>query len=384
MHLGGLVMSLTKYKVGNLLETVDERNNLGIREFYGVNIDKEFMPTAANTTGLDESKYKIIKRNRFVYSGMQTGRDECIRISMYNQDSPILVSPAYTTFEVNDTDLLLPQYLFMYFLSKEKDRYGAFCSDGSIRSNLDWDAFCDIEIMLPTISIQQKYVEVYNSMLVNQQCYEKGLDDLSLLCHSFVDNLRKTVPHHCLGEYISKCEESNEQLLYGVEDVKGISIEKRFIDTKANMTDVSLKPYAVVNPNEFAYVTVTSRNGEKISVARNDSNRSYICSSSYIVFKINNADKLLPEYLSLLFDRSEFNRYARFHSWGSARETFDWETMCDVRIPIPDIEVQRSIVDIYKVYNTRKEINEKLKAQLKDICPILIKGSIEEAKKLRE
>ena len=89
---------------------------------------------------------------------------------------------------------------------------------------------------------------------------------------------------------------------------------------------------------------------------------------------------MLPEYLSLLFERSEFNRYARFHSWGSARETFDWDTMCEVRIPVPDIDVQHSIVDIYKAYNIRKEINEKLKAQLKDICPILIKGSIEEAK----
>lgn len=380
MHLGGLGMSLTKYKVGSLLETVDERNDLGIRDFYGVNIDKEFMPTAANTTGLDESKYKLMRRNRFVYSGMQTGRDECIRISMYNHDVPILVSPAYITFEVKSTNLLIPEYLFMYFLSKEKDRYGAFCSDGSIRSNLDWDAFCDIEIMLPPISIQQKYVDIYNAMLTNQQCYEKGLDDLSFLCHSFVETLRKTVQHHCLGEYISKCEESNEQLLYGKERVRGISVEKKFIDTKANMTDVSLKPYMLVRPSEFAYVADTSRRGDKIALARNNSDDTYICSSAYTVFKINDQSKLLPEYLSLLFDRSEFNRYARFHSWGSARETFDWDAMCEVRIPVPSIDVQQSIVDIYKAFNSRKEINEKLKTQLKDICPILIKGSIEEAK----
>ena len=275
---------------------------------------------------------------------------------------------------------MLPEYLSILFERPEFDRYARYHSWGSARETFDWQTFCEYEIELPPISIQQKYVDIYNAMLTNQQCYEKGLDDLSLLCHSFVEKLRKTVWHHRLGEYISKCEESNEQLLYGVEDVKGISIEKRFIDTKANMTDVSLKPYAVVNPNEFAYVTVTSRNGEKISVARNDSNRSYICSSSYIVFKIDNTDKLLPEYLSLLFDRSEFNRYARFHSWGSARETFDWDAMCEVRIPVPSIDVQQSIVDIYKAFNSRKEINEKLKAQLKDICPILIKGSIEEAK----
>lgn len=88
MHLGGLVMALTKYKIEQLVTIVDERNNLGIRDFYGININKEFMPTVANTEGLDETKYKVVRKNRFVYSGMQTGRDECIRISMYNNDTP--------------------------------------------------------------------------------------------------------------------------------------------------------------------------------------------------------------------------------------------------------------------------------------------------------
>ena len=111
-------MALTKYKVGELIKIVDEKNNLGIRNFYGININKEFMPTAANTEGLDENKYKVVRKNRFVYSGMQTGRDECIRVSMYNKDDPILVSPAYTTFEVVATDIVIPLYFFMRFFSK--------------------------------------------------------------------------------------------------------------------------------------------------------------------------------------------------------------------------------------------------------------------------
>lgn len=92
----------------------------------------------------------------------------------------------------------------------------------------------------------------------------------------------------------------------------------------------------------------------------------------------------MPEYLSMFFNRTEFDRYARFHSWGSARETFTWDDLIKVEIPIADITVQKSIADIYKVYKERKGINEKLKAQIKDICPILIKGSIEEAKKTKE
>lgn len=143
------------YKLGELITLIDERNNLGIRDFYGININKEFMHTVANTEGLDEVNYKVVRKNRFVYSGMQTGRDGCIRISMYNNDNPILVSPAYTTFEVTATDITLPTYFFMIFLSKEKDRYGAFCSDGSIRSNLDWDVFCDIDIVLPPLQVSK-------------------------------------------------------------------------------------------------------------------------------------------------------------------------------------------------------------------------------------
>lgn len=376
MHLGGLGMKLTKYKLRSLLETVDERNNLGIREFYGVNIDKEFMPTAANTIGLDESKYKLMRRNRFVYSGMQTGRDECIRISMYNHDAPILVSPAYTTFEVKSKDLLIPEYLFMYFLSKEKDRYGAFCSDGSIRSNLDWDTFCDIEIMLPPISIQQKYVDIYNALLKNQQCYESGLNDLKLTCDAYIENLRHSMVSEEIGNYIVRKNDKN--IDNKIKNILGLSTSKEFRVPQSRVNKKNLGGYKIVKPFEFAFVPTTDT-WKVLAFAINIYNEPIVVSPIYEVFSVC-AEKLLPEYLALWLRREEFDRYARFHSWGSARENFSWDAMREVRIPIPDIDVQKSIVDIYKAFNSRKEINEKLKAQLKSICPILIKGSIEEAK----
>lgn len=203
-------MALTKLKIGSLITPVDERNSYGIREFYGININKEFMPTAASTDGLDESKYKVVRKNRFVYSGMQTGRDECIRISMYTKDDPIIVSPAYTTFEVTATDVILPLYFFMLFLSKEKDRLGWFYSDSSIRANLDWEVFCDIELNLPPIPVQRKFVEIYSAMLANQQSYERGLDDLKLVCDAYIEDLRRRMPSTPIGPYISECNERNE------------------------------------------------------------------------------------------------------------------------------------------------------------------------------
>ena len=236
-------MGLTKYKIGQLVTVVDERNNLGIRDFYGININKEFMPTVANTEGLDEAKYKVVRKNRFVYSGMQTGRDECIRISMYNNDTPILISPAYTTFEVTATDVMLPLYFFMKFLSKEKDRYGAFCSDGSIRSNLDWEVFCDIDIVLPPVQIQQKYVDVYNAMLANQQSYERGLENLKLVCDAYIEDLRREMPCEAIGVYIEEFNQKNEIGL-NLDSVRGIATSKEFIDTKANMDGASWQRYA--------------------------------------------------------------------------------------------------------------------------------------------
>lgn len=371
-------MALKKYKLDELISVVDERNNLGIRDFFGINIDKEFMPTVANTEGLDETKYKVVRRNRFVYSGMQTGRDECIRVSMYNCDKPILVSPAYTTFEVTATDKVIPLYFFMKFLSKEMDRYGAFCSDGSIRSNLDWDVFCDIEIDLPSLDVQQKYVNIYNAMLKNQQAYERGLEDLKLVCDGYIEDLRREMPCEKIGGYI---EEYNVRNNVGmtIDAVRGIATSKEFIDTKANMDGVPLTNYKIVKPNMIAFISDTSRRGDKISLALNQSDDSYLVSSISTVVKTEES-KLFSEYLFLFLTRNEFDRYSRFNSWGSARETFTLEDMKEVEIPIPDIEIQKSIVNISKCYNGRKRINERMKAQIKDICPILIKGSINESK----
>ncbi len=371
-------MGLTKRRIGELVSPVDERNrDSSIVSFFGININKEFMPTVANTATINSRNYKVVRKGRFVFSGMQTGRDECIRIGFYDKDEPIVVSPAYTTFEVSSGDVV-PEFFFMLFKRKEMDRLGWFLSDSSIRSNLDWERFCDIEIILPPLPIQQKYVAIYNAMLANQQAYESGLNDLKMTCDAYVERLRHEMPHEAIGQHIILSDSRNSDLKYGATDVKGISIEKRFIETKADMRGVPLRLYKLVKPDSFAYVTVTSRNGEKISLAYNRSEDTYLCSSSYVVFEVTNTSILIPSYLHIFFCRPEFDRYSRFSSWGSARETFNWDDMCEVKIPIPDINVQRSIVNIYSAYIDRREINERLKTQIKEICPILIKGALQE------
>lgn len=387
MHLGGLVMGLTKYKMGELIELVFDTNSellYGADDVRGMTITKEIIPTKADVTGTDLSKFLVVHPGEFIYNPRTHGKR--IGFGYNNTNNSFIISWNNIAFKVKDTMLtiVLADYLFLHFKRDEWDREACFQSWGSSTEVFSWDTLCDMNVELPSLEVQQKYVDVYNAMLSNQQCYERGLDDLKLVCDAYIDALRKKLPHERLCEYIALSDTKNENLEYGLDSVRGISIEKRFIDTKANMEGVSLRPYAIVRPNEFAYVTVTSRNGEKISLARNDSMQAYLCSSSYVVFKVNDESEILPAYLSMLFERDEFNRYSRFNSWGSARETFDWEEMQEVRFPIPDIEIQKDIVNIFEVYNTRKVINEKLKEQIKNICPILIKGSIEEGRKSKE
>lgn len=374
-------MALTKYRIGDLISVVDERNDIGIREFYGININKEFMPTVANTEGLDETKYKVVRKNRFVYSGMQTGRDECIRISMYTKDSPILVSPAYTTFEVTSLDTVIPLYFFMKFLTKERDRYGAFCSDGSIRSNLDWDVFCDIEIELPSLEVQQKYVNVYTAMLANQQSYERGLDDLKLVCDAYIENLTNC-EYKEIGEYIERNKSKNQDNKFTVYDVKGFNNDGMFIEPM-RLFSGEITTFKVVAKNDFVYNSRINSTIKKLSVAINEG-EDLIVSPAYESFRVCKENELSPHYLYLLLQRESFAKKVLFNSFGSSTIVFDYDSLCEIEIPVPDFAEQTLLANIYSVYKERLGINEKLKAQIKDICPILIKGSIEEALKTKE
>lgn len=175
-----------------------------------------------------------------------------------------------------------------------------------------------------------------------------------------------------LGDLIEPCDERNGDLKYTIDDVKGISIQKIFIETKANMEGVSLKPYKLVKPDDFAYVTVTSRNGEKITLAHNDTENTYIVSSSYVVFRVKDTDVLSSEYLFMYFNRAEFDRYSRFNSWGSARETFDWSEMCDIEIELPPIDIQRKFAAVYVSVLENQKSYERGLEDLKLTCDAII------------
>ncbi len=362
-------------RLGDYIQLVDNRNkDLKVTNLLGINITKNFMPSVANVSGTDLSKYKIIKKGQFAYSAMQVGRDETIRLALYTDDEPAIISPAYLVIESKDENELIPEYMMMWFQRPESDRYGWFISDSSVRASLDWERFCEIEIPIPAIDAQRKYVALYKGLLTNQKTYENSLEDLQLICDTYIEDLIKKEPLKRLGEYIQQSDERNTDL--ETDNLLGISVNKIFIPTKSNKSRLDLSKYKIVRPRQFGYVSVTSRNGEKISIAILDGEAGLV-SSTYTVFEVKDFDELLPEYLYLYFQRTEFDRYARFNSWGSARETFDWADMCDVKLPIPCIEKQEAIVTIYHTLETRKRINDQLKESIKPLCPVLMKGVVE-------
>lgn len=373
---------MTYKRIGNYIQIVNNRNkDLITTNLKGVNIFKNFMPSVANTSGLDLSKYKLITKGQFATNLMHVNRDEVLPVALYQSDEPAIVSPAYITFEVKDENELLPEYLMMEFQRPEFDRRAWTYCDSSVRGGLDWERLCDIEIPIPHIDEQRKFVALYNGLMTNQKVYQNSLDDLQLICDTYIENLIKTEEPKTLGDYIEQSDERNNDLK--IDNLIGISVNKVFMETKSNKERLDLSNYKIVRPREFGYVSVTSRNGEKISIAILDGEAGLV-SSTYTVFRVKDTSFLLPEYLFLFFKRTEFDRYARFNSWGSARETFDWVDMCNVKLPIPDIKVQEAIVTIYYTLETRKRINEKLKKTIKPLCPVLMRGVVESVDTAKE
>ena len=161
-----------------------------------------------------------------------------------------------------------------------------------------------------------------------------------------------------LGDYISEVNVRNRDLK--VTKLLGVSISKEFIPSIANTIGTDMSAYKIVERGQFAYGPVTSRNGDKVSIALLNGYNDAIISQAYTVFEVVDCKELLPEYLMMWFRRSEFDRYARFHSHGSAREIFDWDELCDVMLPIPSITRQREIVSEYETLTNRIRLNNQM------------------------
>lgn len=189
-------------KLGEIIELIDERNkSLVTSEVLGISIDKEFMPSVANTIGTDLSKYKLIKKNTFACNPMHVGRDERLPVALYKGEEPVIVSPAYFMFKVKNKNQVLPDFLMLLFRREDFDRNCWFRTDGSVRGGITWEALCEIELPIPAIEVQQKIVDSYNAITKRIQIKQK-----------INENLEKTA--QCLFENVFKHELQKEEISF--------------------------------------------------------------------------------------------------------------------------------------------------------------------------
>ena len=375
-------MALTNCRLGQFIELCNDTNadlSYGIDDVRGVNNLKQLMSTKADLNGRDLSKFQIVKPGEFVFNHRTSRNGSKFSIAYNDGNKPVICTEDYVVFKLTEKgkEKICARWLYIFFNRPEFDRYVITNSWGSSTEFYNWEDITSVELNLPPLSIQQKYVDVYNSMFANQQSYERGLEDLKLVCDAYIEDLRRNNCTEPVGKYMVRKNDKN--IGQKISKVMGLSTQKQFREAQSRVNKNELSNYKIVLPNEFAFVPTTDT-WKVLAFGLNTYEEPIVVSPIYEVFAVQN-NLLEPRYLAMWLSRIEFDRYARYNSWGSARENFSFEEMCNVHIPIPNIDIQRSISDVFSLYKKRKDINEQLKTQIKNICPILIKGSIEEARK---
>ena len=361
-------MGLKKYKLGELItqrrEKYDGKETLCS---WGVSRDGFIRPKQEDA---DTSIYNVFYRNDFVFNPARMELNSIALNSFYDK---AICSSLYEVFYVTREDIVLPEYLNMFIKRDEFARRCWYEAIGSARNYFRVGDLSQFEIALPSIEQQRKYVNVYLALQNNLAAYQSKVEELKLVCDGYIEELRRKMPCKKIGEYIveSSTKNSNNK----IKEVRSVSVTKEFKLTNAKVNKNELRNYLIVRPKEIAFVQTTG-NEKVLAFAYNDYDYPVVVSSVDKVFGSKDEDTLDLQYLSLFLSRKEFDRYARFNSWGSAREVFTMDDMNDVEIPIPDISVQREIVNIHKCYIERQRIAEALKEQLKNICPVLIRGSL--------
>lgn len=368
-------------ELGKYIVECDDRNvdnKYDLSALRGVSINKEFIESKANMDGVSLSPYKLVKPNEFCYVTITSRNGEKISLAQNTSHKTYIVSSSYIVFKIIDESLLLPDYLYLILSKPEFDRYARFNSWGSAREAFTFESMKLTEFCVPSPEEQQKVVNAWKACREIKEQNEAKAAPLMQLCQSYIQELKHKYPAKEIGPYIKESNERNTEGLYGEESVRGLATSKGMIDTKANLEGVSLNSYKLVQPDEIAYVPDTSRRGDKVSLGLNDTDKTYLVSSISCVFKSKDKNTLLPDYLYLWFCRPEFDRYARFNSWGSAREAFTFEDMKRTEVPLPPIDVQRAIVNIYKCANEAKQIAEEADKLSRAVCPALIQHLIKQ------
>lgn len=374
-------MALNKVLLGELIEPVERYNSelkYGVNDVRGVSNTKGMIETHADMSSRTFEKFYIVAPNEFVFNRRTTRNGERLGLAFNDTDRDYIFTNDYVVFKVKDDckDKLDATYLYMFFCRDEFDRYVRYCSWGSATEFFNWEDMQAVPITLPNIKIQRKYVAIYNSIQKNQHNYERGLEDFKLVIDSTLDNFKNKYPSKPVSDMLEEVNVRNTDNKHSV--AMGINLNKQFMPSKS--ASANLSNYKIVNTGEFACNFMHVGRDEALPISMLNSPESVIVSPAYATMKVKPDSNILAQYIMMWFSRSETDRYTGFLCDGSVRGNLDLSSFMSIKMPVPSPNEQHALVELYNVYLKRLELNERLKYNLKTICPILIRGAITEAK----
>lgn len=370
-------MRVEWHKLGEYIEVCNQRNadmRYGIDLIEGVNSEGEFCPPKACTEGIDLKPYKIVQPGDFVYNPSRVN----IGSLSYRVDPMCIVSHLYVVFHLTEygREWLLPEYVRLFLSRKEFGRLVTYRNFGSQRPEFNFKQMCEVEIPVPPIAEQRKVVEAWQGLRKMKEENEQLAEPLLALCRSYLQEIKKKYPMKEIGPMIILSDEVNE----GGKNlpVVGVNFQKEFMPTAANMDGIDTSKYKVMKSGRFVFSGMQTGRDVCIRIGLWDSADESLVSPAYTTFELKHDCGVLPEYFFLMFKRSEMDRLGWFYSDSSVRSNLDWPRFEMIKIPLPPIEVQQAVVDLYRCANEAKKIAAEADKLSREICPALIQRVIKD------
>jgi type I restriction enzyme S subunit len=373
-------MKVFKTKVSKFTEIIDVRNKKGIKKVIGLNINNDFIKTRANLNNVDIKKYKVIEKYQFAFNPMQVGRDRVLRASLYLEDDPAVISPAYSVFKITDKNIL-PNFLNIWLHVPKQQRYFWFQSDSSVRASFEWDNFTKLNFFYPSIEEQKEFCNLNDKTKSISNLLSETNKQIKIFLNSKLEIDISNSDWINIGNVIEEVDIRNKGMT--LNKVLGINLSKNFIDTTANLYDVDLSKYKVLSLDNFACNIMHVGRDKALPISLFKKKTNQLISPAYKVFRVKN-DKLkeiLPEYLMLYFSKSTFDRYAWFLSDSSVRGGLDWKRFCSLKIKKINIDAQRKMINLLDIYEKNKQLIDKVKMSIFDINKSFI-GTLDENQKI--
>ena len=263
-------------RLGDYIEMRHENNSslkYGAELIEGINSNGEFQATKAITENINLKPYKVVRHGDIVYNPSRLN----IGSLAYRIGEMCIVSHLYQVFYVKEeyTSILSAEFLTLYLRRSEFYRYVDYDNYGSQRAEYNLRKLGELRIPLPSLAEQQKVVNAWKALREIKEQNEEIAAPLMQVCQSYIQELKHKYESVEIGTYIEEKNDKNVNGEYTLDSVRGVSIQKKMIFTKANMDGVSLKPYKIFCPQDFCFVPITSRNGNKITLSMNPKIRNY-------------------------------------------------------------------------------------------------------------